>query len=281
MMTPIRRGLFKAGTPTGFTLMELLVVISIVAILIALLLPAMSKARKVAIETKCMANLRSNAVAFEAYASDYKDWLPFPTISSWSGPYFAITSGASYNQGQLFPYFNQSAQSLFCPDVYVPGVGARPGLRNPEIGNREFIESWNSGKAASVLTSYIMPERWQIPDVPPQDVVPALSSWDIYDIYNGTNDIRATGPLKFSATMRPNASGRYLPIMACAQEWYYSFIPIPDWVFGGHNGDMSNVLYADGVVMKFEFPFRQRGFHLFGATDGMTDTWVGMTTLHP
>ena len=62
----------------GFTLIELLVVIAIIALLIGILLPALSKARQTARRSRSAANLKQHAVVLSSYAAEYKDNLLNP-----------------------------------------------------------------------------------------------------------------------------------------------------------------------------------------------------------
>ena len=78
---------------TGFTLIELLVVISIIALLIAILLPALGKARQSAQASVCLSNCKQMALATVAYATEHDMQLPtvgfshggetFPEQGSW------------------------------------------------------------------------------------------------------------------------------------------------------------------------------------------------------
>ncbi len=96
----------------GFSLIELLVVIGIVAILIAMLLPMLNKVRRAAINTQCASNLRQIAIAFNAYLIESRGtvfWrgtdLPHDGMESYG--YGGRETGNQYVTGPQGDYFNR------------------------------------------------------------------------------------------------------------------------------------------------------------------------------
>ena len=112
----IRR--MKRMESKGFTLIELLVVIAIIAILAAMLLPALSTAREKARQVVCMSNLKQLYLGFIMYVNDNDGWCP-PYVVNLT--YYGGTGTTSWHYRHIRPYFTPDQwpypkNSLFhCP----------------------------------------------------------------------------------------------------------------------------------------------------------------------
>jgi len=90
------RCLAPRGSIPGFTLVELLVVIGIIALLISILLPALQRAREQSNAIKCMANLRTIGQTIALYANDNGGSLPYGFV--YQGETIAFPPAPTYNQ---------------------------------------------------------------------------------------------------------------------------------------------------------------------------------------
>ena len=147
----------------AFSLVELLVVIGIIAILIGLLLPTLSRARESAKKTKCLANLRTLGQAMVMYANASRDWLPnMNPANTVNDPAASTEVLIALNRDHV-----RAAATFHCPsdDDAVP----------------ERIESAEYNMPNSARTSYDFYSVWWLPEFGPKlvKVKDAPIAWDL------------------------------------------------------------------------------------------------------
>jgi prepilin-type N-terminal cleavage/methylation domain-containing protein len=152
-------------TRRGFTLIELLVVISIIALLIAILLPALEKARRSAKNVKCLSSLHQMSIGMNGYASDNDGFIPPRMLGGpahltpdsprdlprpmgqpfWT--YFARYGGESWGLGRLYTdEYISNGRVFYCPlqefraFTYEPYVESGPYKGQPymSVENQQY-----------------------------------------------------------------------------------------------------------------------------------------------
>jgi prepilin-type N-terminal cleavage/methylation domain-containing protein/prepilin-type processing-associated H-X9-DG protein len=113
-------------TAGGFTLVELLVVIGIIAVLVGILLPALARAREQAKTTQCMSNLRNLGQALVMYANENRGKLPQHSVSPTS---------ADMNWIWDLPFDTR--------DAMIKKGGSRQTLYCPFYPEQDVDETWN------------------------------------------------------------------------------------------------------------------------------------------
>jgi len=149
----------------AFTLVELLVVIAIIAVLVAILLPALNKAKLAGQRTTCMSQVRQLTIAFRMYTEDNKGYLPMGWPDSprtgpsttpgtyWFVPWFKGSQawGAGYGntdkaiqEGCLYPYL-RTLRIFKCPGDF--------GLRKVSYGQNCYLngEDFSNGEVPGTI----------------------------------------------------------------------------------------------------------------------------------
>ena len=163
-----QRGQAHRKTGQAFTLIELLVVIAIIALLAALLLPALSQARERAKQVVCQSNLRQCGIGLVLYAGDNNSRLP-PGYVGFAGLQTStfLLSSQSYDlRPYIRPYIGDRLAVWTCPALGLPPItdagntwtycyGAYhyfPSYSNPDFGT-------GAASPSSLSAAHLLPSR--------------------------------------------------------------------------------------------------------------------------
>ncbi|GJM24223.1 MAG: hypothetical protein DHS20C16_06380 [Phycisphaerae bacterium] len=230
----------------AFTLVELLVVVSIIALLISILLPTLTRAREQARTVKCLANQHSQGLAILMYASEYQGVLPGPIHPAIKRKTFSITDPLDRQKSLtwlLRPYYSKSQGNANQEDSRADEISSCPTAERV-VPDQDFFDFAPVGSWQERPYSYVA-NTWGITD-PGPTVSKAIASdtdpphyFGAWFYTNNTPEVPGVAwwPKKIDRIKRPGeewavadawyrrtstASGRS---GSANKEWYGTFVP--------------------------------------------------------
>ncbi len=263
---------------SAFTLIELLVVIAIIAVLVGLLLPAISKVQEAAARTQCVSNLRQMGLAVKAYAQQHKKWPPMTQRYVESGPNKnEVHGGLLYN---ILPFMEEGP--LYRDGVAEPDhqswngfLSSDPSFRvrqvvlkmyqcpaDASISDNGFPNNRGTDwSAASYAGNYLMfgqnsQSGWR------------TSSESYIAVQDGDSNTVAFAE-KFGACGKRNDPNSYSPHSANLAMYPWAWVPRWFPMYGCNSSNCENYATKNGLAFTWnlapQFDIRQKDCDLFRA----------------